>query len=407
MNPAGLPIPDEIDVSPMGQFAAGFEGNRNADWAASRIEQIWRNSVIGDLLARAGGGPKSEYEKVWQNRDIKPAAKAAYVGGRLANDFIGDGSRIPYWFFNHPLAATGALGQMTATAAGLAPDYRKEREQLQGDGQPNITKEMVDKKFAERMGMRYPGAESRGLPVGLARGIIPLTAATSLVAASGNHDILNIAQGGRTRGYEAVLPSENDPRQTTNPLAEAALRYVVGRSGRLLPWEEFTEERPDVSRSDYEAAKAHQFDRGPLGIGLIKGTTRNLEGEPEITAMGFRVPLSGMGAVAGSLGGAVVGARGADRLIEAHIRRRQIDGLKEPPMGDLSLRRKGNRRMLGAALGGISGAIAGNLGTKAVNTAVIQPNLNPERQAEAEAWRRSERARTLVQQQLEAQYGGN
>jgi hypothetical protein len=44
-------------------------------------------------------------------------------------------------------------------------------------------------------------------------------------------------------------------------------------------------------------------DRGLLGMGLLKGTTENLEGYPEIRVVGFPVGLQAVGATAGGIGG--------------------------------------------------------------------------------------------------------
>ena len=41
-------------------------------------------------------------------------------------------------------------------------------------------------------------------------------------------------------------------------------------------------------------------DKGPLGVGLIKGTMENLRGEPEARIVGFPVGLQAVGALAGS-----------------------------------------------------------------------------------------------------------
>ena len=52
---------------------------------------------------------------------------------------------------------------------------------------------------------------------------------------------------GGTDGYEALIPSEGDPQKTANAVAEAGLKYFTGRTGNLLPYDEFKQDRPDVS----------------------------------------------------------------------------------------------------------------------------------------------------------------
>jgi hypothetical protein len=198
-------------------------------------------------------------------------------------------------------------------------------------------------------------------------------------------------------GYQAVLPQEGDKTKTTNVPLELLLRYVVGRSGRLLPWEQFTEERPEVSPQDYANARRQQFDKGIGNIGLFKATSRNLEGEPEYTMMGFRVPLSSAATAGGAMIGGIGGARLLDAVVEQHLRSRYGQDLDAqlPERGDLSLMRRGNRRLLGGAVGALGGALAGNVTAKQVNDRVIQPRLNPEMVAAEKAWLAGAAQRTL------------
>jgi hypothetical protein len=400
MAAATLPLPPEDQVSRWALFAKGAEGTGRNEIDDGRFAALFRDSAIGDVVPRIFGGPKTEYEKVFEREDLGKGAKAAYVAGRLSHDLISDGTRVPYWFLNHPLAITSLASGIASGAAGLAPNYREEKKKLPpGAASGGNAREMIELAVANRLGFRYgdhPDATGRGIPAGIARGAIPLATSLALIQSSGNHDLLNIAQGGRTQGYEAVLPSEGDPRQTTNPALESLLRYIVGRTGRLLPWEQFSEERPDVAPSDYASAKAEQFDKGLLGIGLLKGTGRNLEGEPEATLMGFRVPLSAAGAVAGSIGGAIGGSHLANDMIKKALDARREEQLSAADAHPLSLKAEGNRRLLGALIGSALGAVTGNLATKAVNSAVIQPAFYPERVAAADLWRAQQRGEAVA-----------
>jgi len=90
----------------------------------------------------------------------------------------------------------------------------------------------------------------------------------------------------RPEGYGAVMANENDPRQSDNMLAEVAARYLIGRSGKLLPYDEFNAERPDVAPDDYAKYKVYKygkdwdinpFDDGKLS--LFNGTLKaNIDG---------------------------------------------------------------------------------------------------------------------------------
>ena len=62
-------------------------------------------------------------------------------------------------------------------------------------------------------------------------------------------------------GYSAVLPSQDDPTKTSNVIGEVAAKYILGRTGNLLPYEEFSKYRPDVDRGDYNRYKAFKYDK--------------------------------------------------------------------------------------------------------------------------------------------------
>lgn len=350
-----------------GQARRGFDEDER-EFAQNRMESLIANSMFN---------PRG-YGEVLKNGNLGPGAKAGYAVGRAAHDLLTDGSRVPYWALNHPLAITGVLGEVAAQAAGLSPDYNVLRKELEEKGE-SISRQKIDEEFAKRHGF-YHNGEGRGIPLTAARFALPAMATGALTQLAGNTNYLNLLGGGRLAGYAPVLPSDGDPTQSENPALELAARYVFGRTGRLLPWEQFHAERPDIPYSDYAAAAAHQFDKGLLGIGLLRGTTRNLEGEPEATMMGFRVPFSAATGAAGLLAGGVLGAKQADSLIGDEWRRRA------PIVGGSFLNESGNRRLLGATIGGVLGAIAGKLGGVAVNGVVIQPLVNPERVAAKQAW---------------------
>lgn len=115
----------------------------------------------------------------------------------------------------------------------------------------------------------------------------------------------------RQPGYAAVLPSEGDRTESEDPLMEGVYRNVLARNGALLPWSEFSKERPDVSRDEYEAYKSYLFgDKSP-----IKATADGIHG-PELTFLGKSVPLlTGiMPLVGGVIGGRMAVRRAGERL---------------------------------------------------------------------------------------------
>ena len=109
----------------------------------------------------------------------------------------------------------------------------------------------------------------------------------------------------------------SDPTKTDNVVAEVALKYFLGRTGNLLPYEEFKKVRPDVSRGEYNAYKAFKWDKDTdldisdgdftLPAGILKGTMSGIHG-PEVQFLGRSLPLTTAiipyaGAVAGTVSG--------------------------------------------------------------------------------------------------------
>lgn len=348
------------DHTPWAQFVHGFD-NRYADVSDNRLASLVRNSALN---------PEG-YGAVFKDSQLNAGAKASYVAGRVAHDVLSDGTRVPYWALNHPLAITGVFGDEATAAAGLLPDYKAARKDNK-----HLSKEVIDEDFSRKMGYSHAN-HFEGAPLALARYAIPAMAATAMVQASGNHNMLNALGGGRPAGFKAVFDSDEDSRVSTNPVLEAAVRYMFGRTGRLLPWQEFTEERPDVSPEDYKSYGAYQYDKGPGGVGLIKGTGRNIDGEPEFTMMGFRVPFSAGTATGGAMIGAIAGARELQGKIP-----QDLPGMKP----------QGHRRLAGAAIGALLGSLSGKAGGEAINDLVIQPVFNPEAVRAAAEWRLQQQA---------------
>jgi hypothetical protein len=129
---------------------------------------------------------------------------------------------------------------------------------------------------------------------------------------SGNYNPLNLMEGGRAAGYQAVTPTDEDLTKSENPVLDMALyRGMFGRSGKLLPWEQFHQERPDVAFEDFDAYK--QYLREPGFLGLAKATGEGIDG-PEARVMGYRVTPLGVLSAAGVLGGAIAAGRLARRM---------------------------------------------------------------------------------------------
>lgn len=323
------------------------------------------------------------YRQAFSDPRVGWDGKAGYVTGRVVHDLVNDGSRVPWWVLNHPMAQTAVAAELAADAAGLNPDYDTYHQLLDGRGE-EATRPAIDAAFAADVGFSHRG-EGTGIPLGLARKIPAVIASSALLASSGNSNFANLAGGGRLSGFESILPTEGDKTVSSNPVAELGARYLFGRTGRLLPWEEFTAERPDVSPTDYGSARAHQFDSGPL-LGIVKATSRNINAEPEFTMMGFHVPLSAASTVGGTLVGGIAGAKALDQMVNDQMAERFGGALKA----------RGNRRLAGYALGALAGGISGRLGAQALNTHIIQPSLNPEAVLKAAEWQAEQQAKGLL-----------
>lgn len=174
--------------------------------------------------------------------------RGAQVAGVTAGDLASEGLRNIWWFINAPQALSTLA--VLSSVHDASQEFRDEDPELKGPLLRNRT-------------MRLATA-------------VPAMIATSM--AVGNF--------GRQPGFKAVVPSEADPTQSADPLGEAASRFFLGRSGSLLPYDEFVKERPDVSRSEYEAYKAYLF-----GNALpIKATMEGING-PEVTFLGKSIPV--------------------------------------------------------------------------------------------------------------------
>ena len=219
-------------------------------------DKAYSDSVIGDAF-RGRKFPEIENSGF--------ADKAAFQTGRVAADIQGYGTRKGFWNMN-PEDAVGTTFREIATNQGLTAP----QSQL----------------------ARY-------------------AAATTLGLVGGNYNPLNIAEGGRTEGFSAINPTEEDPRKSTNPIGEFAFdRAMLGRTGRVLPWEQFHEERPEVPYQTY--ADYQEYLRAPAFLGLVKGTMNGIDG-PEARIVGSRVQpeavLAALAAGAAVIGGFKYGSR--------------------------------------------------------------------------------------------------
>lgn len=222
----------------------------------------------------------------------RPAATmregAAQLAGITAGDLASEGLRNIWWFINAP-QALASLAVLSAVH-GASQEFR--------DDDPNL---------------KGPLLRNRTMRLATA---VPAVIATSMA----------VGNAGRQPGFKAVVPSEADPTVSADPLGEAVSRFFLGRSGSLLPYEEFVKERPDVSRSEYESYKAYLFGNAMP----IKATMDGIQG-PEVNFLGKSIPVATglLPAVAAAVGAGVGIRKAGLRLRESGILEKAADTRQE------------------------------------------------------------------------------
>lgn len=231
------------------------------------------------------------------------ARSAAQVAGQLGRDATTQGALTIWWLVNAP-EAVAMLGSQAATHGAL----RSRPARKLGGVQITPPREAVS-PAAEEVG----ALRTRGLSM---PGTATMAVFPSIIGAG-------LATGTlmRDQGYQAVLPTREDFKESESPLYEGFLR-MTGRKGRLLPYTQFVEERPDVSNEQYEAYQRYRNTGG----GALKGTMEGIHG-PEISFMGRSIPLL-TGII--PLAAAAVGARRGHRMGGNRAAGRGIMGRQKP-----------------------------------------------------------------------------
>ena len=256
-----------------------------------------------------------------------PAHKTGQMLGSAAADLTQDTSRSVYWLLN-ALQATGDVIQ-DQTLAKVVPGLygkhsiaseKKGRNLNRGsDGQEIIDRgmgQMIDGKLKPKRGYSFDektgDLKQRNYSPGM-------TAALSIPTGIAINNALGLlTPGGGMEGYKAAVPSDEDPTKTDNVVAEVGLKYLLGQTGGLLPYDEFKKVRPDVSKDEYGKYQAFKYDKGidlnPLDgdlnlAGALKYTNEGIHG-PEIQMLGRSLPVTtGVVPFLGALAGTAAGAR--------------------------------------------------------------------------------------------------
>ena len=250
-------------------------------------------------------------------KDTMPG-KAGQLLGRLGADIVNDKTRSIWWLLNAPQAVASVAAE--SAISGANPDlYKQDYVQRPGTNTKVDRRLRVDPKNQKKaIEMGILDEKTKRMKAGYnkqfdpetkaqyytkrryAPGAVAMLTAPASLAINTGMGLTNFLGG--TDGYSAALPSEDDPTKTSNVIGEVAAKYILGRTGQLLPYEEFRKVRPDVSKGDYMRYKAFKYDKKAdlnpfddgqitLPTGVLKATTEGIHG-PEIQFLGRSLPVA-------------------------------------------------------------------------------------------------------------------
>jgi len=284
-----------------------------------------------------------------------PMRKLGQVGGTVAADVTQDGFRRFYWLLNAAQATGEVINEAVLsgvnknlygkrTLRSITDEAGSRRLNKRGEdmgntllapskgGDQNTNQARLD--VAQGLGViDAQGKPKRGYSVGeddqkravykqrnFEPGFVQALSIPSGIAI--NTGIGLMTPFGGAEGYKAAVPSEEDPSKTANIAQEIGLKYIMGRTGNLLPYDEFVKVRPDVSKDEYMRYKAFKFDKeldmnpfddGKVTLpgGSLKTTDEGIHG-PELQFLGRSLPVTtGIIPFASAVAGGAMGVRGA------------------------------------------------------------------------------------------------
>ena len=313
---------EDLQQATSTEFGVGQDENRAALFDARESQNLSTEAPRGRQMAgsyRTGQALKASlgFEESQPFKDARathnigfdvstPGKKVGTVLGALGSDVVQDSSRRWYWLLN-AAQATGDVITEEAVARARPDLYERE---------PDLKKPMMNKETGQQVvdkqgELRFHTKRKYG------PGYVQLLAAPAGIAI--NTGIGLMTPFGGAEGYKAALPSEDDPTKTSNVIGEVAAKYIMGRTGDLLPWDEFKKVRPDVSKGEYNSYKAFKWDKNAdlnpfddgemtAPMGAVKWTNEGIHG-PELQFLGRGLPLTtGLVPFATATAGAALGA---------------------------------------------------------------------------------------------------
>ncbi len=257
------------------------------------------------------------------------AERLGQLAGTAAADLTQDNTRNFYWLLNAAQATGNVIAEKAMGAANKAL-YSKSKIPSSTNPNVNLTVKSATPggKYLDPQGNPRKGIsigedgvlEKRNFEPGhLAALAIPTGVAI-------NTGLGLMSPFGGAEGYWAAMPSADDPTKTNNVLGEVALKYFMGKTGNLLPYDEFSKVRPDVSPEEYGQYQGWKYRKGEdwnpfddgqtsMGAGLIRTTNDGIHG-PELQFMGRSLPATtGIIPYATSLIGGIAGVRSKRPII--------------------------------------------------------------------------------------------
>ena len=262
--------------------------------------------------------------------------RAGQLAGTVAADVTQDSLRNFIWLLNAAQASGNVIAENVMSATNRlgrerfktgAPDlYGKTRVGFEDGGAGVRARSPMQIKKAQELGyLNDAGRPKKGYnidsegfiekrnfdPGNLAALMIPTGIAI-------NTGLGLMTPFGGAEGYKAALPSDIDPNKTDNVIGEIGMKYLMGRTGNLLPYNEFVKVRPDVSPEEYGAYQAFKYDKGmdlnifddgKVGLpgGILKYTNEGIHG-PEVQFLGRSLPATtGLMPFGFALAGSAVG----------------------------------------------------------------------------------------------------
>ena len=284
-------------------------------------------TMLRDLFGMSDEKQRRAREEMGIGLKSGRAERIGQILGTIGSDITQDRTRAIWWLINAPQASANML--LDVALKKHAPNLF-ESEEIRNDAGDLVTSTeaqnnpdlgIVSSTGRTKVGItRVPGA--KGAPDTFKRrkyGPGKVEALNIPLGAAVNTAVGLMTPFGGQEGYKAVFESEDDPSKTSNVLGEVAAKYILGRTGNLLPWEEFKKVRPDVSKGEYMKYKAFKFDKeadlnpldGDLTVptGVLKYTNEGIHG-PEVQFLGRSLPLhTGIMPAAAAIAGTTYGAR--------------------------------------------------------------------------------------------------